>query len=84
MLVFVGMREAPYVGTGNLFTNTAFALGQRKERAGADRRTFRKHNNIHPAAWHSGVAGGGSRKGGWCGRPQEAEGKGRQNEQKNK
>lgn len=63
MLVFVGMREAPYVGTGNLFTNTAFALGQRKERAGADRRTFRKHNNIHPAAWHSGVAGGGEQKG---------------------
>jgi len=30
VLVFVGMRESPRVGTWNLFTNTGFALGQRK------------------------------------------------------
>jgi len=34
VLVFVGMCEAPRVGTWNLFTNTAFALGQRKVEQG--------------------------------------------------
>jgi hypothetical protein len=58
VLLFVGMREAPLVGTWNLYTNAVFALEQRKGRAGTDRRTFRTHNDILPAAWYSGVAVG--------------------------